>query len=125
MHVVSEEGDYSYVKPTKTIYDVVPETDHESQGSHHHHTSANGKTPSMAVCGLFVVTDPDKNVEITIKYLNVNCESGGLMSVSKMLINKKMLMIFIYILSQYIVCGWMGIKWTIFSQCSRTFFGFG
>lgn len=42
-----------------------------------------GKTPKVddTVCGLYVLTDPDKLVEISIKYLDVNCDSGGLIAV--------------------------------------------
>lgn len=70
MHVTSEEGGYTYKKrPEKMLprkeFDLV-----------------ESSTPEMTVCGLYVVTDPDKIVEITIRYMNVNCESGGLMAVS-------------------------------------------
>lgn len=36
----------------------------------------------MAVCGLYIIGEPDTIVELTIKQYNVNCESGGLMAVS-------------------------------------------
>lgn len=55
MQVVSEEGDYSFKKVL------------------------NLEDPST--CGLYVVTDPNKVVEISMKYLDVNCDTGALMAV--------------------------------------------
>lgn len=70
MHVASEEGEYVFKKssllPTLTKRD---------------HNIVEVLNPDMAVCGLYVVTDPDKFVEISIKYMDINCETGGLMSV--------------------------------------------
>lgn len=57
MHVVSEEGDYSFKKVL------------------------NLEEPSPTVCGLYVVTDPNKVVEISMKFLDVSCDSGALMAV--------------------------------------------
>lgn len=59
VHVASEEGDYSYKK-----------------------TLSSDKS-AITTCGLYIVTDPNKVVEISIKYLDVNCESGALMAVRK------------------------------------------
>lgn len=84
MHVTSEEGDYSFSKASHHhLMDVAAAASsrpHRSDEIPNLH-EIEDTTPSMAVCGLYVVTDPDKFVEITIKYLNVNCESGGLMAV--------------------------------------------
>lgn len=62
MHVASEEGDYSF----KRVLQM-----------------SEGKTPKVddATCGLYILPKPDKVVEISIKYLDVNCDSGGLMAV--------------------------------------------
>lgn len=87
MHVTSEEGDYTFSKNSHhPLMDVIATAavsrSHRSgrdEIANLHET--DDTTPSMAVCGLYVVTDPDKFVEITIKYLNVNCETGGLMAV--------------------------------------------
>lgn len=49
----------------------------------------SGIAPSMVVCGLYVVTDPEKLVEITIKMMDVSCESGGLMAVIKLLMSNQ------------------------------------
>lgn len=57
VHVVSEEGDYSFKKVL------------------------NLEEPPSAVCGLYVLTDPTKVVEISIKYLDANCDSGALLAV--------------------------------------------
>lgn len=35
------------------------------------------------VCGVYLLTDPDKIVEIYFDYIDVPCESGGLISVSR------------------------------------------
>lgn len=88
MHVTSEEGDFSFSKTSHHhLMDVAASAalrPHRSSSGHDEIANSHetdDTTPSMAVCGLYVVTDPDKFVEITIKYLNVNCESGGLMAV--------------------------------------------
>lgn len=62
MHVASEEGDYSFKKVLHPSQRALPRID-------------------TTVCGLYVLTDPDKIVEISIKYLDVNCNAGGLMAV--------------------------------------------
>lgn len=63
MHVASEEGDYSFKKVLHLRQRVTQPID-------------------TTVCGLYVLTDPDKIVEISIKYLDVNCDAGGLMAVN-------------------------------------------
>lgn len=57
VHVASEEGDYSY----KKVLDA--------------------EEPSTSACGLYILTDPDKVVEISIKYLDANCGAGALLAV--------------------------------------------
>lgn len=69
MHVASEEGDYAYKKIERPALEK------------REHNMVEVVDPDMSVCGLYVVTDPDKIVEITIKYLDVNCDTGGLMAV--------------------------------------------
>lgn len=63
MHVASEEGDYSFKKVLHMSQRVTQQID-------------------TTVCGLYVLTDPNKIVEISIKYLDVNCDAGGLMAVN-------------------------------------------
>lgn len=58
IHVASEEGDYSYKKVL------------------------NLEDSSTDVCGLYIVGDPDKIVEISIKYLDASCDSGALLAVN-------------------------------------------
>lgn len=88
MHVTSEEGTYTYKKSSShnhhlSLLDTPsPSTNsHEGGGGGGEGGSITEDDDPMAVCGLYVVTDPDKFVQISIKYLNVNCESGGLMAV--------------------------------------------
>lgn len=56
VHVASEEGDYSYKKTT------------------------NSEETSTTVCGLYILTDADKVVEISMKYLDASCDAGALMA---------------------------------------------
>lgn len=63
VHVASEEGDYSYKK-------VLGEEE-----------------SSTTACGLYILTDPNKIVEISIKYLDANCDSGSLLAVNYTIIN--------------------------------------
>ena len=72
MHVTSEEGDFVYKKAPR-----------------YQHRTANGISlveidpPSdPTVCGVYFVTDPDKVVEITVKFMDVDCEFGGLLGVN-------------------------------------------
>ena len=37
---------------------------------------------SSDVCAVYLASDPDQRVEITFDYLNVDCDSGGIVSVS-------------------------------------------
>jgi hypothetical protein len=71
MYVTSEEGDFIYRK----------------------HGKLASKTPQgvkilemdvadPTVCGVYFITDPNKVVEVTVKYLDVSCEFGGLVGVS-------------------------------------------
>lgn len=86
MHVTSEEGTYTYKKSSAHNHHLsLLDTPSPSTNSHEGGGGEGGGITEdddpMAVCGLYVVTDPDKFVQISIKYLNVNCESGGLMAV--------------------------------------------
>ncbi|XP_031623478.1 corticotropin-releasing factor-binding protein isoform X2 [Contarinia nasturtii] len=56
VHVASEEGDYSF----KKVLSV--------------------EEPSTTVCGLYIVSDPNRVVEISIKYLDASCDTGALMA---------------------------------------------
>jgi hypothetical protein len=37
---------------------------------------------ASTVCGVYIVTEPDRLVEVHFDYLDVPCENGGLVSVS-------------------------------------------
>lgn len=69
MHVASEEGDYAFKKIERP---TVEKRDHNI---------VEVVNPDMSVCGLYVVADPDKYVQISIKYLDIKCDTGGLMAV--------------------------------------------
>lgn len=69
MHVVSEEGNYSFKRSAP------PATDRTFVSA--------ADTP---VCGLYVVGNADAVVEISIKYMHVSCESGGLLAVRSLLV---------------------------------------
>lgn len=70
MHVTTEEGDFVFKK--------IP---HLGRAENEKEMNMVDVENPMTVCGLYVVGQPDKLVEITIKHLDVNCESGGLMAV--------------------------------------------
>jgi hypothetical protein len=38
---------------------------------------------SAAVCGVYFITDPERTVELHFDYLDVPCDSGGLVTVSQ------------------------------------------
>lgn len=63
MHVTSEEGDFKF----RTVPSNLIEDD---------------EGLNSAVCGLYVISEPDKVVEIVVKNYDVSCVSGGLMGVS-------------------------------------------
>ncbi|XP_055585578.1 corticotropin-releasing factor-binding protein [Uranotaenia lowii] len=70
MHVTSEEGEFIFKKLPPIV----------ASPKHGRLIDIMNSAPVMDVCGLYFVTDPDKLVEVTVKHLDVNCETGGLMS---------------------------------------------
>lgn len=50
-----------------------------SEPGHYFYKSA-GEDPT--VCGVYLMTDPDKIVQLQFDYLDVPCNTGGLVSVS-------------------------------------------
>lgn len=74
MHVTSEEGLFVFKKTAQF------ETDSETQVNSVQMVQAS---PDLTVCGLYVVSDPYKVAEITVKHMDIPCESGGLMAVKK------------------------------------------
>uniref|UniRef100_A0A182MMJ9 Corticotropin-releasing factor-binding protein n=1 Tax=Anopheles culicifacies TaxID=139723 RepID=A0A182MMJ9_9DIPT len=91
MHVTSEEGEFSFVK-------LPPVRSTSKHGAHWMASpgepelvSAEGAAShladpelepgaSSAVCGVYFVADPDQTIEVTMKQVNVECRSGGLMA---------------------------------------------
>lgn len=76
MHVTSEEGEFLYKKKATVQYE------NAEQEMEKNSVQMVEARPDLTVCGLYVVADPYKTVEITIHHLDVACESGGLMAVS-------------------------------------------
>lgn len=70
MHVTSEDGDFFYKKVPHLISSSMQDSI----------SIVDATTTETSVCGLYIVTDPDKVVEISIKHLDVDCETGGLMA---------------------------------------------
>lgn len=70
MHVASEPGDYVFKKLPQLVSTANKEE------------SVLSIEDPLQVCGLYVVSEPDTIVEITMKHYDVNCEAGGLMAVS-------------------------------------------
>ncbi|XP_065089661.1 corticotropin-releasing factor-binding protein isoform X2 [Ochlerotatus camptorhynchus] len=70
MHVTSEEGEFFFKRSAPVI----------STPKHGRLVDVLSAAPVMEVCGLYLVTDPDKVVEVVVKHLDVNCDTGGLMA---------------------------------------------
>lgn len=47
------------------------------EGIFHYKSRGGSRT-----CGIYMVSDPDKVIAVTIEYLDVQCQQGGLISVS-------------------------------------------
>lgn len=48
----------------------------------HFYYKASPKDASVGVtCGLFLITDPERQIEIDMLHMDVSCEEGGLISV--------------------------------------------
>lgn len=144
MMVASQEGDYVYVKnplqyngiSKRSSFNLHRRSASALDGREISDNMANEEmlfedeqaaqrpheplVPDMAVCGIYFVTDATKIVEVTVKRLDINCETGGLMGVSRQ--NS------VYFLSSIMltyhrtpsVCRWLGIKWSILSKCQRS-----
>lgn len=72
MDVRSDEGIFKYLKIPRFI----------STPKHSKLIDIASIEESMQVCGLFLFTEPDKIIEVHIRQMDVDCETGGLMSVS-------------------------------------------
>lgn len=80
MHVASEPGDYAFKKlPPRTTAATAALFGNTDETS-----AILQLEESLQVCGLYVIGEPDTIVEITMKYYDVNCETGALMAVSMM-----------------------------------------
>ncbi|XP_035777099.1 corticotropin-releasing factor-binding protein-like [Anopheles albimanus] len=87
MHVTSEEGEFSFIKlpPTRSTsswtgtdsWSGLAGLESEAAGASGE-VAANGGPAT--VCGVYFVADPDQIIEITMKQVNVDCHTGGLMA---------------------------------------------
>lgn len=71
MHVTSEDGEFIYQKTPRQI----------EQNHHNLNPELIEPESPMTVCGIYLVTDADKIIEISIKQMSVSCEQGGLLAV--------------------------------------------
>lgn len=79
MDVRTEPGDYIFKKFPKRTTSSRPFVNMHSMADQELELS---EEDPMAVCGLYIIGEPDTIVEMTVKQYNVNCDSGGLMAVS-------------------------------------------
>lgn len=75
MYVTSEEGEFIY---KTTSMAMAYESDHENEGN----SVQMVPLEDPAVCGVYIVADPYKTVEISFNHLEASCESGALLGVS-------------------------------------------
>ena len=56
------------------------------EGLFHYKSSpkSDGDVPSGSTCGLYLITDPERQIEIEMLHMDVSCEDGGLVSVSSL-----------------------------------------
>jgi hypothetical protein len=73
MHVTSEEGIFIYRKVRKNAFLRAP-----SEGLH---LVEMDQPNEQQVCGVYLMTDPDKIVEVEVEFSDVSCEFGGLLGV--------------------------------------------
>uniref|UniRef100_A0A182P291 Corticotropin-releasing factor-binding protein n=1 Tax=Anopheles epiroticus TaxID=199890 RepID=A0A182P291_9DIPT len=90
MHVTSEEGEFSFVKlpPVRSTskhgaHWMAPGGGGSAEGGTDPEQLLDGQGGSgggSAVCGVYFVADPDQTIEVTMKQVNVDCRTGGLMA---------------------------------------------
>ncbi|XP_058064038.1 corticotropin-releasing factor-binding protein [Anopheles bellator] len=85
MHVTSEEGEYSFVKlpPTRTIskqpwLNSLEGSPQQPNGAPD--VATESSAAPATVCGIYFVADPDQVIEVTMRQMNVECATGGLMA---------------------------------------------
>lgn len=71
MEVRSDEGIFKYSKSPRFI----------STPKHSKLIDIGMLQDSMEVCGLYLFAEPDKIIEVNIREMDADCESGALMSV--------------------------------------------
>lgn len=97
MHVTSEDGVFTYRKAMR-------KPSRPFDGMH----LMEVEPDEPQVCGVYFLTDPDKVVEVEIEFMDVSCELGGLLGVSRATTNRfrsgKQIMRF-FLIKQF-VDGW-------------------
>lgn len=72
MHINSEEGIYTFRKTLRKqpqLHDRI-------------HFVGTSDESEPAVCGIYLMTDPDKVIEVEVEFSDVSCELGGLLGVN-------------------------------------------
>uniref|UniRef100_A0A182QX55 Corticotropin-releasing factor-binding protein n=1 Tax=Anopheles farauti TaxID=69004 RepID=A0A182QX55_9DIPT len=86
MHVTSEEGEFSYVKLPATKHGHWMSSEVAGAEATAGDPPAAANEPDLpasdpaSVCGIYFVADPDQTIEVTMKQVNVDCRTGGLMA---------------------------------------------
>uniref|UniRef100_A0A182IWV2 Corticotropin-releasing factor binding protein N-terminal domain-containing protein n=1 Tax=Anopheles atroparvus TaxID=41427 RepID=A0A182IWV2_ANOAO len=85
MHVTSEAGEFSFVKLPATSATSkhghwAVEADAAAPGNPDGSAEASAPADAATVCGIYFVADPDQVIEVTMRQVNVDCRSGGLMA---------------------------------------------
>lgn len=73
MHVTSEEGIFTFRKTLKKQAKV---------GERIHFVENPFEESEAQVCGIYLMTDPNKLVEIEVEFTDVSCELDGLLGVT-------------------------------------------
>ncbi len=55
-------------------------------GHFYYKASPKDEMPLGTTCGLFLITDPERQIEIELLHVDVSCEEGGLVSVNDKLV---------------------------------------
>lgn len=50
-------------------------------GHFYYKSNPQDEVPLGMTCGLYLITDPERQVEIEITHIDVSCDAGGLISV--------------------------------------------
>lgn len=65
---------------TKTLKDCMTVT--SKDGHFYYKASPKDEVEPGTTCGLYLITDPERQIEIELLHVDVSCEDGGLISVN-------------------------------------------